>query len=88
MKVGTMVLNAQLGLHGSCPFDLLPGQYYNSGLISVYCYKSDVKDVVPRPSGNTNAAHDFITSYFEWRMNHGAHCVDDANTSSRVGTGL
>ena len=88
MKVGTMVLNAQLGLHGSCPFDLLPGQYYNSGLISVYCYKSDVKDVVPRPSGNTNAAHDFITSYFEWRTNYGTHYVADANTSSLLDTGI
>ena len=53
MKVCTMVFNAQLGLHGSCPFDLLAGQYYNSGLISVYCYKSDVKDIVSRPRGNT-----------------------------------
>ena len=88
MKVGTMVLNAQLALHGSCAFDLLPGQYYNSGFLSVYRHKPDVKDVARRPSGNTNAAHDFITSYFEWRMNHDAHCVDDANTSSRVGTGL
>ena len=51
MKVGTMVLNAQLGLHGSCPFNLSAGQYYNSGLISVYCYKSDVKAVVSRPKG-------------------------------------
>ena len=88
MKAGTMLLNAPLGLHGSCRFDLLAGQYYNSGLSSIYCYKSDVKDVVSRPRGNTNAAHDFITSYFEWRTNHGAHCVADANTSSRVGTGL
>ena len=83
-----MVLNAQLGLHGSCPFDLLAGQYYNSELISVYCYKPDVKDVVLRLRVNTNAAHDFITSYFEWRTNHGVHCVADANTSSLLGTGL
>ena len=73
MMPGTMVLNAQLGLHGSCPFDLLAGQYYNSELISVYCYKSYVKDVVLRPRGNTNGAHDCITSYFELRTNHGAH---------------
>ena len=88
MKVGTMVFNAQLGLHGSCPFDLLAGQYYNSGLISVYCYKSDVKDVVRRARGNTNAAHDFITSDWKWRTNYGAHYVADANTSSLLDTGL
>ena len=88
MKVGTMVLNAQLGLHGSCPFDLLAGQYYNSGLISGYCYKSDVKDVVLRARGNTNAAHDFITSDWKWRTNYGAHYVADANTSSLLDTGL
>ena len=83
-----MLLNALLGLHGSCPFDLLAGQYYNSELISVYCYKSDVKDVVLRPRGNTNGAHDCITSYFELRTNHGAHCLAAANTSSLLGTGL
>ena len=88
MKAGRMLLNVQLGSHGLCPFDLLAGQYYNSGLISVYCYKSDVKDVVLRPRGHTNTAHDFITSYFEWRTNHGVHCVADANTSSLLGTGL
>ena len=71
---GTMLLNALLGLHGSYPFDLLAGRYYNSELISVYCYKADVKDVVLRPRGNTNGAHDCITSYFELRTNHGAHC--------------
>ena len=37
-----MLLNAQLGLHGPCPFDLLAGQYYNSELISVYFNKLDV----------------------------------------------
>ena len=63
MKAGTMLLNAQLGLHGSCPFDLLAGQYYNSELISVYCYKPDVKDVVLRPRGNTNGAYDCITAW-------------------------
>ena len=68
-----MLLNALLGLHGSCPFDLLAGKYYNSELSSVYCYKSYVKDVVLRPRGNTNGAHDCITSYFELRTNHGAH---------------
>ena len=88
MKAGTMFLNAQLGLHGSCPFDFLAGQCYNSGLISVYCYKSDVKDVVLRATGNTDAAHDLITSYFEWRTNYGAHCVAEANTSSLLDTGL
>ena len=51
-------------------------------------YKSDVKDVVLRATGNTNAAHDFITSYFEWRTNYGAHCVAEANTSSLLDTGL
>ena len=37
-----MLVNAQLGLHGSGPFDQLAGQYYNSGLISVYFNKLDV----------------------------------------------
>ena len=59
MKAGTMLLNVQLGSHGLCPFDLLAGQYYNSGFISGYCDKSDVKDVVQRARGNTTAVHDF-----------------------------
>ena len=51
-------------------------------------YKSVLPDGVLRATENTNAAHDFITSYSQWRMNYGAHCVAEATTSSLFATEL